>query len=57
MHFACRSACLSLSSLHDRGEISPPPSEGATVQDPGDAKYYPSDEPLRLGMEYFSRGQ
>ena len=29
----------------------------ATVEDPGDVKYYPSDEPLRLGMEYFARGQ
>lgn len=28
-----------------------------TVEDPGDVKYYPSDEPLRLGMEYFTRGQ
>jgi Flp pilus assembly protein TadD len=28
----------------------------ATVQDPTDVKYYPSDEPRRLGMEYFGRG-
>ena len=27
-----------------------------TVQDPLDVKYYRSDEPLRLGMEYFGRG-
>ena len=27
-----------------------------TVQNPGDVKYYPSDEPLRLGQEYFNRG-
>ena len=27
-----------------------------TVQDPGDVQYYPSDEPLRLGMEHFNRG-
>ena len=27
-----------------------------TVQDPGDIKYYPSDEPLKLGLEYFDRG-
>lgn len=27
-----------------------------TVQDPGDVKYYPSDEPLKLGMEHFNRG-
>jgi Flp pilus assembly protein TadD len=28
----------------------------ATIQAPGDVKYYPSDEPLRLGEEYFNRG-
>jgi Flp pilus assembly protein TadD len=28
----------------------------ATVQDPLQAKYYPSDEPLKLGMEHFGRG-
>ena len=27
-----------------------------TVQDPGDVQYFPSDEPLRLGMEHFNRG-
>jgi Flp pilus assembly protein TadD len=27
-----------------------------TVSEPGDVKYYPSDEPLRLGQEYFNRG-
>jgi Flp pilus assembly protein TadD len=26
------------------------------MQEPADIKYYPSDEPLRLGLEYFSRG-
>jgi len=28
----------------------------ATVQDPDDVKYYPSDEPYRLGVEQFNRG-
>jgi Flp pilus assembly protein TadD len=28
----------------------------ATVQEPGDVKYFPSDEPLKLGLEYFDRG-
>jgi Flp pilus assembly protein TadD len=28
----------------------------ATVQDPGDVKYYPSDEPVRIGIEQFGRG-
>ncbi len=27
-----------------------------TVQDPLDVKYYPSDQPLKLAMEYFDRG-
>src|SRR5215471_7660417 len=28
----------------------------ATVQDPADVKYYRSDEPLRMGIEHFNRG-
>jgi Flp pilus assembly protein TadD len=28
----------------------------ATVQEPGDVKYFPSDEPLKLGLEHFDRG-
>ena len=28
----------------------------ATVQNAGDIKYYPSDEPLKLGLEYFNKG-
>lgn len=28
----------------------------ATVQEPTDVQYYPSDEPLRLGREHFGRG-
>lgn len=28
----------------------------ATVQEPADVKYYRSDEPLKLGMEHFGRG-
>lgn len=32
------------------------PTINPLVQDPGDVQYYPSDEPLRLGMEYFNRG-
>src|SRR6266700_2528905 len=27
-----------------------------TVEEPADVKYYPSDEPLRLGTEHFNRG-
>ncbi len=32
------------------------PATTPTVAEPGDVKYYPSDEPLRLGVEHFSRG-
>jgi len=28
----------------------------ANVQEPSDVKYFPSDEPLKLGLEYFDRG-
>jgi Flp pilus assembly protein TadD len=28
----------------------------ANVQEPADVKYYPSDQPLRMGLEQFSRG-
>src|SRR5262249_28344054 len=33
---------------------TPPPTP--TVQEAADAKYYPSDEPVRLGLEHFNRG-
>jgi Flp pilus assembly protein TadD len=33
-----------------------PPITTATIQDPGAVQYYPSDEPLRLGIENFNRG-
>src|SRR5580704_613945 len=32
------------------------PAITPTVQDPADVQYFPSDEPLRLGMEHFNRG-
>jgi Flp pilus assembly protein TadD len=35
--------------------VDPPPTT-ATVQEPADVKYYRSDEPLRLGIEQFNRG-
>jgi Flp pilus assembly protein TadD len=44
-------------------DTPPPPPPGVenasttlTVQAPGDVKYYPSDEPLHLGQEFFNRG-
>jgi hypothetical protein len=33
-----------------------PPLKTPTIQQNADVQYYPSDEPLRLGMEYFNRG-
>jgi Flp pilus assembly protein TadD len=32
------------------------PETTATVEEPGSVKYYPSDEPFRLGREHFNRG-
>jgi len=32
------------------------PATTCTVQDPDDVKYYRSDEPLRMGIEHFNRG-
>lgn len=45
---------LGLAACQTVGE--PPVETTATVQDPLEVKYYPSDEPLRLGMEHFGRG-
>lgn len=33
-----------------------PPATTATLRDPGDVQYYASDEPLKLGIEHFNRG-
>ena len=33
-----------------------PPITTATIQENADVQYYPSDEPLRLGIEHFNRG-
>lgn len=32
------------------------PSGGDPVQEPTDVKYYPSDQPVRMGLEHFNRG-
>ena len=39
-------------------QLEDPVTTGSTptVQEPGDLKYYPSDEPLKLGIEHFNRG-
>ena len=49
----CETDGAALSAWLSAPEYSAPT---ATVQEPGDIKYYPSDEPLRLGMEHFDRG-
>lgn len=32
------------------------PAGADPIQEPTDVKYYPSDEPVRLGLEHFNRG-
>lgn len=41
-------------TLKGAAGLDSPPSP--TVQDAGEVKYYPSDEPLKLGLEHFDRG-
>ena len=36
--------------------VASTPPATFTVQDPTDVQYYPSDEPVKLGLEYFNRG-
>jgi len=38
------------------GVVGVGPATTSTVQDPADVKYYRSDEPLRMGIEHFNRG-
>ena len=51
---ACGLMALALAGCETLA-IEPVPTT-ATVQEPMDPKYYPSDEPLKLGMEHFGRG-
>src|SRR5258708_25858364 len=37
-------------------EASVVPAGADPVQEPTDVKYYPSDEPVRMGLEHFNRG-
>jgi Tfp pilus assembly protein PilF len=64
---ASRLACLvglvllGLAGCNTFSEVAPVPAVDqvaptATVQNAGDIKYYPSDEPLKLGLEYFKKG-
>ena len=65
--FASRAACLfglalfGLAGCNTFSEVASAPAADqvaptATVQNAGDIKYYPSDEPLKLGLEYFKKG-
>jgi Flp pilus assembly protein TadD len=38
----------------EQAPVAPSPVD--PVQEPTDVKYYPSDEPLRMGLEQFNRG-
>jgi Flp pilus assembly protein TadD len=50
-------ALVALTACNPDGPLPPPDvAPTATIQEPADVKYYPSDEPVRLGIEYFSRG-
>jgi len=48
--------CNTIAGLNGPGVagLDSPPS--ATVQDPAEIKYYPSDEPAKLAIEHFERG-
>ncbi len=55
----CSTPC---STINCEATLAPPlaadvgPSTTAKVQDPDDVKYYRSDDPLRMGIEHFNRG-
>jgi len=44
-------------TLREAAIVAPvDPPGGDPVQEPTDVKYYPSDEPVRLGLEHYNRG-
>jgi len=44
-------------TLREAAIVTPVDAGGPDpVQEPTDVKYYPSDEPVRLGLEHFNRG-
>jgi hypothetical protein len=47
---------IMISGCQDVGSISAVGPIPVTGQNPGDVKYYPSDEPLRLGLQRFNEG-
>jgi Flp pilus assembly protein TadD len=53
---ACDTLQPSVPVLEAPALEAPGPGTTAAVQDSADVKYYRSDEPLRLGIEHFNRG-
>ena len=51
---AISAAVSGCDTLKGAAGLNSPPSP--TMQDAGEVKYYPSDEPAKLGAEYFERG-
>ena len=54
-------ALLGLTGCNTTSDFDPVPAidqvkPTATVENAGDIKYYPSDHPLKLGLEYFKKG-
>jgi len=54
-------ALFGLTGCNTLSEVASAPAAdqvapAVTVQNAGDIKYYPSDEPLKLGLEYFKKG-
>ena len=57
----CSLALFGLAGCNTFSEVASAPAADqvaptATLQNAGDIKYYPSDEPLKLGLEYFKKG-
>lgn len=50
------SGCSAINSVHPDDATGVPPITTSTVQRDADVQYYPSDEPLRLAIEHFNRG-
>jgi Flp pilus assembly protein TadD len=48
--------CSALNPVHPDVAEGVPPITTPTVQTDADVQYYPSDEPLRLAIEHFNRG-
>jgi Flp pilus assembly protein TadD len=48
-------ACQEIGGVGDLSTAKPA-VDPVTGEDPGDVKYFPSDEPLRLGMQRFKEG-